>query len=110
MITLEITGADEVAAKFGKRAAMVVPALQRVMAKVALLVERQGKLYSPVDTGRMRASIYPVTISTTETDVGPKTSYAKYVHARVPFMFAAREDAIPQVGQFLSDEVNKITN
>ncbi len=109
---LEITieGAEKVAANYIKRAKEVPGGLQRAISKVALLVERYGKTYSPVDTGLMRSTIYPVNVSTMETWVGPKTFYAKYVHARVPFMFAARQDVLPSVQDIIKEEVKKILN
>lgn len=104
-IRLQIKGNDEVAAHFKKWAAETPKGIARVIQKVALLVERYGKIYSPVRTGLMRSSIYPVVKNEHETWVGPKVEYAKYVHARIPFMTAARQDTLPSVDELLRKEV-----
>lgn len=109
-LKIEIKGLDEMARKFKERGKEIEPMITRVISKVALLVERFGKIYSPVKTGLMRASIYPVNISTLQVNVGPKVEYAKYVHARVPFMFAARQDVLPSVDEILKSEARKALN
>jgi hypothetical protein len=106
-IKVEIKNYNEVSRSFRERSKSVLPALDRIISKVALMVERQGKLYSPVKTGRMRASIYPVVMSNLVTNVGPKVDYAKYVHARVPFMTAARNDVDPKVRDIVEDEIRR---
>lgn len=106
-IDININGEDQVARNFARRGKEIKPVLQRVVSKVALNVERFGKIYSPVKTGRMRASIFPVNITTMQVNVGPKVEYAKYVHARIPFMNAARQDTLPTVDKILKDELRK---
>lgn len=106
-IDINIQGDEKLSKDFARHAKEMKPMLQRVIAKVALTVERFGKIYSPVKTGRMRASIYPVNITTLQVNVGPKVEYAKYVHARIPFMTAARQDTLPTVDKILKDETRK---
>lgn len=104
---IKIFGLTELTRKMKKRADEIEPLLGRVIMKVALLVERHGKEYSPVKTGLMRSTIYPVNITNRQAAVGPKTEYAKYVHARIPFMSAAREDVLPSVDGILEEETRK---
>ena len=106
-IDIEIQNFKEVADRFKQRAKEIKPAIQRIVSLVSLNVERFGKLYSPVKTGRMRASIYPVDINELSARVGPKVEYAKFVHARIPFMFAARQDTMPTVAGIIKKEINK---
>lgn len=104
-IDIEIQNYKQVSENFKRRAKDLPTALQRAVSKVTLLVERYGKLYSPVRTGRMRASIIPININKVTASVGPQVSYAPYVHRRVPFMYAARQSTLPQVGRMFNDEI-----
>lgn len=106
-IAIEIKGADEVSKKLKEQGKSVADSVQTIITKVALNVERFGKFYSPVDTGLMRSTIYPTNITGREAWVGPKTNYAKYVHARVPFMTAARQDTLPTVDAIIKDTIQK---
>lgn len=106
-IRIEIQNNDKVAANFARRAKEVPKALQRIISKVALTVERYGKMYSPVRTGLMRSTIYPVDINQSNAWVGPKVEYAPFVHRRVPFMFAARQDTVPLVPGLVKAEIKK---
>lgn len=107
-MNIEIKGNKEVAADFKRMATETPDAIERIIFKVALNVERYGKNYSPVDTGLMRSTIYPVFKSKNETWVGPKTEYAKYVHARIPFMSAAKEDAEMSVLSIIKAEMRRV--
>ena len=106
-LSIDVDGNEEVARHFTNRSKAMLGAVQNIISKVALNVERFGKTYSPVDTGLMRSTIYPVSIRTNEAWVGPKTFYAKYVHARIPFMTAARESTIPTLPSIIKQEVEK---
>lgn len=104
---IEIANYKELSKKFKDDANRIGGVTQTIVSKVALLVERQAKFYSPVKTGRMRASIIPINIDQMSATVGPQVEYAKYVHNRIPFMFAAREDVVPQVEGIVKQEVRK---
>lgn len=106
-IKVEIENYKEVSKRFADRAKDLPGALQRVVAKVTMLVERQGKIYSPVKTGRMRASIIPINITEFSASVGPQVEYAPYVHYRIPFMSAARQDTMPSVDSIVKTEIKK---
>lgn len=85
-------------------------ALKNIISKVAFLVEREGKTRSPVDTGRLRASIatdlYPMTAT-----VHTNTNYAIYVHDGTrfvrprPFMSEAVGVVENEVEKIMTDEL-----
>lgn len=106
-IDIEITNYKEISDRFIKRSKNMKDTIQRIVSRVALTVERFGKLYSPVRTGRMRASIIPINISNMAATVGPQVDYAPYVHRRIPFMFAAKIDTEKQVDSIVKSEVRK---
>jgi HK97 gp10 family phage protein len=89
-------------------------AIQRTIYKVTLLVERLGKQKSPVDTGRLRASISS-DIHPMNATVSTHTNYAIYVHDGTrymrgrPFMRQAADDVLPQVSEIAAAEVNAAT-
>jgi hypothetical protein len=63
------------------------PPMVEAMRTATLLVERQAKIFSPVDTGRLRASITPQVVSGLGIGgvrgiVGTNVSYAPYVELR----------------------------
>lgn len=93
-----------------------------ILKKSIYVVEGKGKYYSPVDTGRMRASIglgggfgdKPginfERLNEGTASVGPTVTYAKYVHARIPFMFTAAHESLGQIKRIAQDEVKKALN
>lgn len=88
----------------------VQKAIGNVVKKVAFLIEREGKIRSPVDTGRLRASIatdiHPLT-ATVQTN----TKYAVFVHEGTrfmtarPFMAQGAHAVERQVDQIVLDEL-----
>lgn len=90
----------------------VEEALSRAVRKSALLVERESKRQAPVDTGRLRGSIY-TTILPFYATVQPKTNYAIFVHEGTrfmtsrPFMKWGAESAEPQINALFEQEVRK---
>ena len=61
--------------------------LQRQLEELAFLTERHSKVKSPIDTGRMRASI-TTDIGTLRARIAPHTNYALFVHEGTRFMRA----------------------
>lgn len=90
---------------FNNRADKMEKVIGTIIKKSALTVERFTKMYSPVRTGRLRASIMTTEIATLYATVQPTVYYAPYVNARVPFMFAGRQDSLPEIEQITKDEV-----
>lgn len=85
-------------------------AIKSITRKVALLAERYSKLNTPVDTGRLRASISS-DIRPMQATVSTHTNYARYVHdgtrrmrAR-PFMSEAEKQVGPQIPSIIEEEV-----
>lgn len=109
-ITIDATSLQKAKKSLDKKGKNVAGVIQTILSKSVLIVERYGKLYSPVRTGRMRASITPISITEMSAAVGPQVEYAKYVHRRIPFMFAARQDAEPEVQKVARDEIKKALN
>lgn len=56
-ITIQIQNAQRLASALASFPEVVAPKLRNASMKSAFLVERESKVLSPVDTGRMRASI-----------------------------------------------------
>lgn len=80
-ITIQIKNADQIREFLKTRPQETKHQLNLAVAKTVKDVERETKKRSPVDTGRMRASVqsreYP---SVLEGEVGVHTSYAIFVH------------------------------
>ena len=62
-------------------------ALGKVISKFAFLVEREAKMVTPVDTGRLRGSI-ATELMPLKATIAPHTNYAVYVHEGTRFMTA----------------------
>lgn len=61
--------------------------LQRGIEKFAFTIERFSKISSPIDTGRMRASI-ATDIGNLHARIAPHVRYAIFVHSGTKFMRA----------------------
>jgi len=70
---------DEVARKIIKVPQVINKNMPDALKKAAFIVEGEAKKVTPVDTGRLRASIY-TTVKSMSAIVQPKTNYALYVH------------------------------
>lgn len=79
------------------------------------MIEAESKRGAPVDTGRMRASIY-TTISSTMAIVQPKVDYAIYVHEGTskmkarPFMANALDKVKKNSNSIFRAEIKKTLN
>lgn len=88
-------------------------AINNTISKAALSVEREAKIDSPVDTGRLRSTISTVLIPLQAT-IQPHVNYAIFVHEGTrfmqsrPFMYTGAERAEKEFGGFLKDELDKI--
>lgn len=58
-VDIEVKGLEELQKKLEKEA-FLGDGVKHLMGKAALTVERQVKIFSPVDTGRLRASWTPI--------------------------------------------------
>jgi len=85
-ITLNPT-VDVLKKRFKNRAAELPKAIKEAIYKSALEVEGAAKTFTPVDTGRLRASIF-TSLYSDYAIVQPKTNYALFVHEGTRFMEA----------------------
>jgi len=92
------------------RAIRAGAALQKGIEKFGWAIERESKRYSPVDTGRMRASI-TTDIGNLRARIAPNVVYAGFVHEGTrymkgrPFMRWGVEAAEPEAPQGIKAEV-----
>lgn len=107
-ITIDPGSALELQLKMAGKANRVDKAIDTILKKAAFVVEKYGKLYSPVKTGRMRSSISEgIHFGDKFASVGPTVVYAKYVHAKIPFMWAAAESSRAEIKTITEQEINK---
>jgi len=82
LIDVETTGLDETQANLQRAAAQLRgPGLEDAMKAATLAVTRDAKIFAPVDTGRLRASIMPEVVQremALEGVVGSNVSYAPF--------------------------------
>jgi len=87
-------------------------ALQRGITAFAYLIERESKKVTPVDTGRLRASI-ATDIGNLRAVIAPHTKYAVFVHEGTrymkarPFMEWGASKAEQKKDKFITNEVKK---
>lgn len=100
--------ADKYLDFLGRMPRQVEKALDRSIAKISLLVERGSKQATPVDTGRLRASIHTV-LSHLSGAVGTNVDYAVYVHEGTRFMSGRpfMEDGVRLAEKEATDIVRK---
>ena len=121
-LEIQVLNADDVAKLMATRGDRVKKSIDTILKKAIFVVERYAKMYSPVLTGRMRSSIgegavpfdgkFHIGEPSVEYGEGfatiqPTVTYAKYVNKRVPFMFAAKTEAEPQIKDLAEAEINK---
>ena len=95
-ITIKVTGLDAVIKKFENMPREFITEMDKSVKRSAYLVEGESKKVTPVDTGRLRASINSV-FSILQAIIAPHTNYAIYVHRRKPFMQWGAENAIDDI-------------
>ena len=122
-ISIDTSSLSAFSDRMKKRSVEVKNATEVILKKAVFIVERFGKYYSPVDTGRMRASIGGGSfaggsfgageginfsrIGENIASIGPTVTYAKYVHARVPFMSTAAIDSLSEIERVALSEIKK---
>ena len=86
---------------------------QRELANTASDIEEQAKKNSPVDTGRLRASI-KADVRGLEANIGTDVYYAGYVHdgtykmeAR-PFLFEAADGEIEGIEDRIAEDIARL--
>jgi len=106
-----------------KRSGDIKDAIETILKKSVFIIERYGKYYAPVKTGRLRASIGGGSFSGGSfsegegidfsrlrenlASIGPTVKYAKYVHDRIPYMSTAAQESLSEIERVARDEVRK---
>ena len=106
--------------RMNRRSDRLKSAKDNILKKSIFILEKYEKYYSPVDTGRMRASIgggsfaggsfgegEGIYFGDNFASIGPTVVYAKYVNARTPFLAAAAQESIPEISKVATEEVRK---
>lgn len=111
-VQIEILNLKDVQRAIIKGPEIMRDALNTGLEKSAFLVERESKIKTPVDTGRLRASIF-TTLRPLVATVMPKTNYAVFVHEGTtrmrarPYMTEGLEAAMSEIKRVMNDEINK---
>lgn len=114
-ITINVGAGKNIAAAFRSFPEIVAPFLRDASMKSAFQVERYAKLVTPVDTGRLRASIATslgVLNRGITSIVQTNVNYAIYVHEGTrflrsrPFMKQGVDRAKPEIEKFYQKAVD----
>ncbi len=93
-VTAEVKGLRETQAKLEQVTEdLDGPPMVRAMRTATLMVQRDAKIYAPVDTGRLRASITPRVVTMAEVVegiVGSNVSYALFQELGTKYMKGKR--------------------
>ena len=114
-ISVTIEGLKEYQDKLKEMPFALRRGLADAIKKSALLVEGQGKINAPVDTGRLRASIL-TEIEPLRATVSPTVSYAVFVHEGTryirsrPFMYDAVQQTKDEINDIFISEIKKSIN
>lgn len=107
-ISIDLRSLENMRGNMKERAAKIADAVDMIITKSVYVLEGKEKFYSPVRTGRMRASIGDgIIFGKLFGSVGPTVDYAKYVNARIPFMSAAAQESLKDITKIAEDEINK---
>jgi len=91
-LTAETKGLKKLLAKWNKAPKKIKKLTQDALLKAGYIVEGASKRLTPVDTGRMRASISVASSLALRAEphvvISPHTKYAKFVHDGTRFMTA----------------------
>lgn len=99
--------------KFGRLPGKITDAIEIATKKGAYVVEAESKKRTPVDTGRLRSSIF-TTIYKKYAVVEPKTNYALAVHEGTkftkarPYMKEGAENAGKEINEIFQNEIQKV--
>lgn len=91
------------------------PYLERLVRLAGLAVERHGKIIAPVDTGRLRSSIF-TTVKSLQAIIQPNVIYAGWAsdRARDPsrrdYMLKGAEQASAEVDKIVDDAIEQFIN
>lgn len=98
--------------KFGDMPDNIQNKLAVAIKKSALDIEGEAKKVTPVDTGRLRASIF-TTINPMSAIVEPKTNYAIFVHEGTnkmqarPYMLEGARAAESRIAKYFTEAIKE---
>lgn len=84
-IHVQIKNLAQIKDAFARSPAVMARELNIAIQKAVLLIGRQSRINTPVDTGRLRASTYE-RFSNLKGEVGTNTNYDLFVHEGTRFM------------------------
>lgn len=119
-ISISISGLETTGRNLSRTVKNIDGVKNTIITKSLQVIERFGKYYSPVKTGRMRASIgggafqggvfsqgEGIERGESFAVIGPTVEYAKFVHRRIPFMSTALISSITPIERIAKEEVRK---
>ena len=111
-IVIKVKGLDKLQRRFVGSPQKLRRAIGSALKKSSFLIERESKKRAPVDTGRLRASIF-TTLKPFTAIVEPKVKYAIYVHEGTrftrprPFMRLAADDNQQKISRIFKQEIDR---
>lgn len=114
-IQVRITNLPQIKAAFGKSPMLMMGALNAAIQRSVFTIGRDSRLYTPVDTGRLRASTYE-RFSNLRGEVGTNTEYDVFVHEGTrfmrgqPYLRKAVERNDQTIQGYFTDAVQKVLN
>jgi len=114
MAELEVRGLEETQEKMEQMTEdLQGPPLEQGMRRATLLVTRDAKIFAPVDTGRLRASILPsVTVRKfpprVQGIIGSRVEYAGFQEERKGYLRKALEKNIERIRELIGNVVTRI--
>lgn len=110
-INIDLKNLDKVKGNFQERNKRIKKAINVIISKSLLVIERETKIEAPVKTGRLRASITEgKELFENFARIGPTVFYAKYVHLRNPFMERGVKQALPEIKRIAKEEIKNAVN
>lgn len=114
-IKVTITNLPQIRTAFEKAPRLMTRELTKAIQSSIFTIERDSKLNTPVDTGRLRAS-HQSMFSLLRGEVGTHTNYdffvhygTKYIKAR-PYLLEAVESNEEKIQRFFTDAVDNVLN
>lgn len=110
MIKLEVKNLKKLQNAFRQAPKETVLQANVAIKKSIFTIEKESKEVTPVDTGRLRASISKnIFFKSLYGSVGPKTDYAIYVHADRPFMKWGLDASMADINRFFQKAADNVT-
>lgn len=112
-ISVRITNLAEIRAAFSKSPVLMTRELNKAIKTSIYAIERDSKINSPVDTGRLRSS-HQSRFSSLRGELEPTAEYAIYVHEGTrymrarPFLLQAVESNDEKVQRYFTDAVDNV--